>query len=149
MLASVVALLLVHGGALPELEAQRLTAFSTQVGTPAVLLPDDPWLLATAQVVTGPTWYTAFMEADSFSVYVASNGKAISLQDLPIPIGMRRPSEFQVEITRVHEIVTATFVAWGSAYDVDIECLGGTDNPFCGDDAMVMEILRSLRRVSL
>ncbi len=131
--------------ALPKLARARLAALPD--GAPPVLLPDAADLLATARVVTGPRWYTVFMEAATFSVYVAGSSVAIDAPTLDVPPAARA-RDWEPRISRSHGIVTVGFAAFGAAYDVDIECLGGDEHPMCGDDLMALELVRALRRLT-
>jgi hypothetical protein len=130
--------------ALPKLARARLAALPS--GAPPVLLPEVPELLAAAQVVTGPRWYTAFMAADTYSVYVAAVSAAVDAPTLDVPPAARA-REWEPRISRSHDIVTVGFAAFGAAYDVDIECLGGVEHPMCGDDHMALDLVRALRRL--
>ena len=60
---------------------------------------------------------------------------------------VRIPTLRVPRISRTHDIVTAHFVAWGAAWDVDIECLGGVEHPLCREDVLVHALLRSLKRL--
>ncbi len=135
------------GLSLPIAEAQKLHVSGDGAGPP-VLLPDRPELLSTAFVVTGPHWYAVSFEGAGYGVFVMGRAAAVSMPGLRTygPYLERARLE-RPRITRVHEIVTATFSAWGASYDVDIECVGGLDHPMCADDALIRELVYSLARL--
>lgn len=137
---------LAHADALPANDAARLATFSLTPDAPPVLLPDIPWLLETALTVTGPHWYTASMQADGYSVWVMGRAAAITMAGLHVPKAAI-PLPLTPTITRVHEIVTVSFSAWGATYDIDIECLGGIEHPMCGDDGLALDLANHLLRL--
>jgi hypothetical protein len=133
--------------ALPEVTRRRLEATVGAPGMPPVLLPSRVALLETAEAVVGSGWHAVSMHDSDYSVYVHASAAAIEVPGIRRP-PVRPPSLAVPRISRTHEIVTAHFVAWGVAWDVDIECLGGLDHPLCGDDVLVHELIRSLRRLA-
>ena len=132
--------------ALSEDTRRRLRAGMARPGMPPVLLPADAPLLRSAQAVVGPHWHAVSMQASDYSVYVHASAAPIAVPGIRRP-PVRLPSLAVPRISRTHEIVTAHFVAWGIAWDVDIECLGGLEHPLCGDDILVHDLLRRLRRL--
>ena len=130
--------------ALPKVARARLAALPA--GAPPVLLPESKRLLETAQVVTGKRWYTVSMQAADYSVYVAGTSVAVVAPTMDVP-PRAKAKEWVPRISRTHGIVTVSFPAWGAAYDVDVECLGGEAHPMCGDDVMVLALVDTLRRL--
>ncbi|MGB0591988.1 MAG: hypothetical protein ACPGU1_20090 [Myxococcota bacterium] len=113
---------------------------------PPVLLPARAGLLRSAQLIVGPSWHALSMRESDYSVYIHASARAIALPGVKRP-PVRVPSLNVPRISRTHDIVTAHFVAWGVAFDVDIECMGGVAHPLCDDDILVHELLRSLKRL--
>ncbi len=129
-----------HTGSLPAYEAALLDGVSAL----PVLLPDDPGLLESAIVVTGPHWYSASMANNGYRVFVMGRAAAVHMEGLEVFV---RPVVGVPTITRVHDIVTLTFTAFGATWDLDIECLGGIEHPMCGDDALAFDLVDRLRRL--
>jgi hypothetical protein len=131
---------------LPEDVRRALKRAARTPTLPPVLLPERAGLLRSAEAIIGPSWHAVSMRSSDYSVYVHASARAIDLPGVRRP-PVRIPSLNVPRISRTHDIVTAHFVAWGAAWDVDIECLGGVEHPLCGDDILVHELLRSLKRV--
>ena len=129
---------------LDAMRALREVARSTTQAP--VLLPDRSALLRSAQVTFGPSWHGVSMQTLDYSVYVHASARAIAVPGIRRP-PVRVPSLKVPRISRTHDIVTAHFVAWGFAWDVDIECMGGSAHPLCADDILVHELMRSLKRL--
>ncbi len=132
--------------ALPTATRTALIRAAVQPTLPPVLLVDDVGLLRTAETVVGPTWHAVSMTGPDYSVYIHASAAALHVPGVRRP-PVRTPSLAVPRVSRTHEIVTAHFVAWGVAWDVDIECLGGIDHPLCGDDVLIHALLKSLRRL--
>ena len=132
--------------ALPAPALSRLLEIAASPLQPPILLPERPELLREAQVTSGPSWHGVAMRGIDYSVYVHASAVPIDVPGVKRP-PVRIPSIAVPRISRTHEIVTAHFVAWGSAWDVDIECLGGLDHPLCGDDILVHALIRTLKRL--
>lgn len=114
-----------------------------------MLLPAAGDLLQSAVVTTGPHWYAASMQRKGYSVYVTGNSAAIRVPSIehkrkthPRPVS----KDLTPRISRTHDIVTVSLSAWGAAYDVDIECLGGIQHAVCGDDARILALVGTLQR---
>lgn len=137
---------LLFATSLPAGERRVLRSFGGTAAAPPVLLPDDPTLLQTAIATVGPTWYAVTFEGAGYSVFVMGRAASVSMTGLrvfgPVDARFRRP-----RISRTHEIVTATFTAWGASYDVDIECIGGVAHPMCGDSHLVRDLVWQLARL--
>lgn len=132
--------------AVPAAGRARLLELAQRDGSPPLLLPERPDLLETAQVVIGPHWYTVSMKGQDFGVVVSGNSASIYVPGMAVaPEAAAAPEA--PRITRVHDIVTLSFAAWGAAYDMDIECLGGVEHPLCGDDLLAFDLLATLRHI--
>ena len=131
------------------LPADAVRAFKEIARSPTqapILLPERSALLRSAQVTFGPSWHGVSMQTLDYSVYVHASARAISVPGIRRP-PVRIPSLKVPRISRTHDIVTAHFVAWGVAWDVDIECMGGVEHALCADDVLVHAFIRSLKRL--
>ncbi len=124
----------------------RARGIATSERQAPLLLPEDAALLRTAELVSGPTWHAISLKGARFSVSVHAAAAAIEIKGM-LATPQAPPPLSDPLLSRTHDIVTAHFVAWGAAYDVDVECLGGLEHPMCGDDALVRDLVLSLRRV--
>lgn len=106
-----------------------------------VLLPNDPALLASANVTSGPDWYAASMRGDGVRVMVHGTNRSVSQPSLANDVPPdRRPAPGEATVSRMDGIVHAAFVQFGAAYTVDVECEPPTDAR-CTDDAYVNGLL--------
>lgn len=120
--------------ALPERERPKLGEIEVPV-----LLPDDPKLLSSLLITHHHDWYAAAMEDNGVDVYVRGNRKAFvvpALQGIEVP---------DYSVTRVHEILTVSWRAYGVAYTLDVECFAPLEDPRCTNDDYALSLAKSLK----
>lgn len=110
-----------------------------------VLLPDRPALLADAFPTTGKHWYSASMHTDDgVSVSIQGNRVARVMPDLEVS----EPGEALIRdrflVSRTHGIVSLSFVDFGVAYTVDVECARPKDDRRCTENDYVLRLAESL-----
>lgn len=114
----------------------------TEAPLPA-LLPSDPNLLAHAILTTGERWYAASASWDRHNVFV--QGRSASFLVPGLESDPESASDFSV--TRNELIVDLSFVAYGAAYTITVECDSPLDDPRCTEDDYVIGLAESLARV--
>ncbi len=109
-----------------------------------VLLPDQPKLLGSAQLTTGPSWYAASMQEDDASVYVSGNAKVVRVPGAeayePPTLG-----EDTLTVNRAEGMVEISFKAFGIYYDFSVECYDHENDPRCTDDHYALQLVNELK----
>ncbi len=109
-----------------------------------VLLPDQPKLLGSAQLTTGPSWYAASMKEDDASVYVSGNAKVVRIPGAE-PYEPPTLGEGTLTVNRSEGIVEINFKAFGIYYDFSVECYDHENDPRCTDDHYALQLVNELK----
>lgn len=78
--------------------------------------------------------------------HLVVEGTRFAFSDV-LPAGVEEPTREAPRVAVSEYIVEASFVAWGVAYTVAMECDNPTANPSCADPRAVLEVVEELRLV--
>lgn len=124
-------------GALTQTQIDAISA-----STVPVLLPNLPAAISSAFVTTGDLWYGADMTVDGAHLFIFG-----SRGEFPNQLKLSAEEEARLSnftVYRTHQIVTLSFVMYGAAYRLDVECDKPMDDPRCTHDDYVLGLAEGL-----
>lgn len=106
------------------------------------LVPSQPSMLATATPTRGATWYAVSIPLDEHTVFLTGNRSEVFVPGISDRATARR--SFEPRISRSRGVVSASFLAFGVAYTIEVECARPFEDVRCTEDAYVLELLAGL-----
>ena len=104
-----------------------------------MLAPARPEWLLNAQIVHNQHWYTISSRQEQITFYI--KGSTLGFRtELTVP----HPRKEDIEISRSHGIVTASFRRFDASYHLDVECTAPERDPRCADDKTVRALVHDL-----
>ena len=122
---------------------RKLASVSQQIlgdqNAPPLLIPQEALDAADVLLVKGAHWYSLSYSTGGVTVTLLVRQAAVSASWLA------SKRVLGPVISRSHGVVTLDLNAGGAAVTLDIECLGGSQHPRCGQDDEVWKLANSLR----
>lgn len=123
---------------LPETLRGPARAILTNPKAPVLLLPREALEASDTLLISGPHWYSLSYSRQGVTVTLLVRQAAISA---PWLAKHRRHGPV---LSRDHGVVTLGLSAGGAALTLDVECMGGSKHPLCGDDDAIWSLANSL-----
>lgn len=131
----------------PRLDDERLSAESVGVlrrSTIPALLPPEQGLVDTAVMTAGPSWYSASMQGDGYSVVIFGSNRGVRLPD-GVTVELPRLGSDRLRVDRAEGIAEVSFRAFAVVYTLSVECEDPDGDAHCANDDFALELAASLR----
>lgn len=106
------------------------------------LVPQASQLLSAGTATRGPSWYAVSMGLDGHTVFVSGNRTEVFVPG--VSDTRTAPSDFDARVSRSRGVVSATFLAFGAAYVIEVTCDRPFDDVRCTEDDYVRSLLADL-----
>ncbi len=106
------------------------------------LVPQASPLLSVGTATRGPSWYALSMRLDGHTVFVSGNRTEVFVPG--VSDTRTAPLDFDARVSRSRGVVSATFLAFGVAYVLEVTCDRPFDDVRCTEDDYVRSLLADL-----